>query len=110
MNTEKTKVMIFRKGGIIPNNLAFWYDGARLEIVSQFVYLGLVFTSGRTFSEAQKNLAGQSLKAIFKLNKYLYKFTNIYVKHRLELFDKLILPILNYSSEIWGFHQGNATE
>ena len=55
-------------------------------------------------------LAGQALKAIFKLNKYLYKFTAISVKHKLELFDKLVVPILNYGSEVWGFHNGNAIE
>ena len=50
------------------------------------------------------------MKAIFKLNKYLYKFTAISVKHKLELFDKLVVPILNYGSEVWGFHNGNAIE
>ena len=32
------------------------------------------------------------------------------MKHRLDLFDKLILPILNYSSEVWGFHKANNIE
>ena len=40
---------------------------------------------------------------IFKTNTHLYKFTSISVSHRIELFDKLILPILNYASEVWGF-------
>ena len=55
-------------------------------------------------------MAGQAQKAIFKLNKYLYKFTFVAPKHRLELFDKLISPILNYSCEVWGFCQANAIE
>ena len=55
-------------------------------------------------------LSGQALKAIFKMNKYLYKFTDLSPKHTLELFDKLILPILSYSSEIWGFNKGTQVE
>ena len=50
------------------------------------------------------------MKAIFKLNKYLRKFTTIKIRHKLELFDKLVLPILNYGCETWGFHSGNALE
>ena len=38
------------------------------------------------------------------------KFTFITPKHKLELFDKLISPILNYASEVWGFYQANAIE
>ena len=86
------------------------YNGIPLEIVSQFKYLGIVFTPGGSFSEAQTTLAGQAQKAIFKLNKYLYKFTYITPKHKLELFDKLITPILNYSSAVWGFSHANVIE
>ena len=48
--------------------------------------------------------------AIFKMNKYLNKFTNLPPRHKLELFDKLLSPILNYGSEVWGVVQGNIIE
>ena len=56
------------------------------------------------------DISGQALKAIFKMNKHLYKFTSISVSHRIELFDKLILTILNYASEVWGFVHGEVIE
>ena len=62
------------------------------------------------FHEAQKSLAGQPLKAIFALNKYLHKFTYLKPTHVLGIFDKLITPILNYGSEVWGFHKAPAVE
>ena len=86
--------MIFRKGGRISQRLNFYYNNSIIEIVNKFSYLGIVFTSGGSFSEAQSTLSGQALKAIFKLNKYLYKFTHISVRDKLDLFDKLVLPIL----------------
>ena len=110
INVSKTKVMIFRRGGRLPRDLAFYYEGEPLEIVSKFKYLGIVFTTGGSFSEAQKTLAGQAQKAIFKMNKYLYKFTFLSPRHKLELFDKLIAPILNYGCEVWGFIQADAVE
>ena len=74
LNTDKTKIVVFRKGGILPRNLKFNYNGSELEIVSSFSYLGIVFSTGGSFSNAQATLAGQAQKAIFKLNSYLYKF------------------------------------
>ena len=110
VNINKTKVMVFRKGGALPRNLTFLYNGNELEIVRNFKYLGIIFTAGGSFSETQNTLSGQAQKAIFKMNKYLYRFTFISPKHKLELFDKLVTPILNYGSEVWGFIQGNAIE
>ena len=90
--------MCVRKGGRLPQNIEFIYNNQRIEIVSKFNYLGVVFSSGGSFFNAQHLLADQALKAIFKMNKYLYKFSDITVIHKLDLFDKLVVPILNYSS------------
>lgn len=70
----------------------------------------IVFTSGGSSFETQKTLSGQALKAIFTLNKYLHNFTPLSPAHILDLFDKLITPILNYGSEVWGFHAAKAIE
>lgn len=110
INVSKSKVLVFRKGGMLPRDMTFIYEGAPLEIVKSFKYLGVVFTSGGSFAEAQNTLAGQAQKAIFKLNKYLYKFTFISTKHKLDLFDKLVMPIMNYACEVWGFFQANSIE
>ena len=110
VNVMKTKVMVFRKGGILPKRLTFYYNGETLEIVSRFKYLGVVFTCGGSFADAQSTLSGQAQKAIFTLSKYLHKFTFIPPKHKLDLFDKMILPILNYGSEVWGFGMANSIE
>ena len=100
---KQNKVVIFRKGGARLGNLNFNFHGVSLEIVKSFFYLGVVFSQSGSFGDAQNNLASKAQKAIFKLNKYLYNFPNVTVKHRLDLFDKLIMPILNYSCEVWGF-------
>ena len=56
----------------------------------------------------KKNLSGQALTAIFTLNKYLHSFTPLKPSHILDLFDKLISPILNYG--VWGFHKAKSIE
>lgn len=103
VNTDKTKTMIFRKGGSIPRNTNFTFDGKNIEILRKFVYMGIIFTTGGSFNETHKTLSSQTLKAIFKLNQYLYPFTDLSPKHILDLFDKLVRPILCCGSDVWGF-------
>ncbi|MCG8032789.1 MAG: hypothetical protein JAZ03_11525 [Candidatus Thiodiazotropha taylori] len=110
VNPNKSKIMVFRKGGRLPQNLQFQYGDTVLEITSKFTYLGIVFTSGGSFSEAQATLSGQAQKAIFALNKHLNRFVNVSPSHVLDLFDKLISPILCYASEVWGFSKANSIE
>ena len=110
VNTNKTKVMVFRKGGRLPNDLDFKYKNVSIEIVNKFCYLGVIFTSGGSSFETQKTLSGQALKAVFTLNKYLYNFTALKPSHILELFDRLVSPILNFGSEVWGFYKASSIE
>ena len=74
INAQKTKVVIFRKGGARLGNLNFNFHGVPLEIVKSFSYLGVVFSQSGSFGDVQNNLASKAQKAIFKLNKYLYNF------------------------------------
>jgi len=110
VNVNKTKVIVFRKAGPLARNIQFTYNNENIEIVSNISYLGVVFTSGGSFNQTQITLAGQARKAIFKMKKYLYTITNITVSHQLELFDKLVKPILNYGCEVWGFHKAQNIE
>ena len=97
---EKTKIMGFRKGERLREDLNFIYNNSQIEIVNKFCYLGGVFTAGGSSFETQKTLAGQALNTIFTKNKYLYSFTPLKPSHRLELIDKLVSSILNYECEV----------
>ena len=110
VNINKTKVMIFRKGGGVRKNVSFTYKKEKLEIVNNFKYLGMVFTVGGSFNTTYEALHGQALKAIFRLKGYMVKFPNMSLSHTLDLFDKLIEPILCYGSEVWGMNEANKLE
>ena len=75
--------MCFRKGGPLSRDTQFFYNVNIVEIVYKFTYLGVVFSTSSSFTEAQKTLSGQALKAFFKMNTHLYKFTSISVSHRI---------------------------
>ena len=38
------------------------------------------------------------------------KYTYIHVKYKLELFDRLVMPILNHGSEVLGLHPGKTLD
>ena len=48
------------------------------------------------------------MKEIWNYNTVNFPSISIYTK--LELFDELVLPILNYGSEIWGLTESMAIE
>ena len=95
INTAKTKIMVFRKGGRLPPDMKFYYN-KELDIVNRFVYLGLVFTCRGVYTNAQKTLGEQGRKPVFKLMKYIHSFVYLGPSHCLELFDKLVKPVLMY--------------
>ena len=45
VNLDKTKVMIFRKGGHIAAGEKWFYDGKEMEIVNSYKYLGFTLTT-----------------------------------------------------------------
>ncbi len=102
-NLSKTKVMVFRNGGPLRQNEKWFYNGVRLEVVSAYKYLGSMFTPKLVWSLCQKTLATQALRGLFLITKYNKACDGLPVPLQFELFDKMIAPMLLYSSEIWGF-------
>ena len=45
INLKKTKIMVFRNGGIVKQTEKWLYQGTEIEIVSIYKYLGLYFTT-----------------------------------------------------------------
>ena len=100
VNVDKTKVLIFRKGRL-QRNMHFTYAGTDIEIVSEFNYLGLVFSCGAAFAKATNMLSSKAVKAMNGLFANV-KYIDVPVKTMFNLFDSLVAPILNYACEIWG--------
>ena len=68
--------MVFRKGGRIPTAFSFSYHKCQLEIVNNFIYLCIVFTTGGSLQTATDTLTEQAQKALFTFRKYLHIFVN----------------------------------
>jgi hypothetical protein len=74
----------------------------KLEIVSEFIYLETMFQRTGSFKKNKINLADKASKALYDiLNKG--RVHNLSVSCQLDLFDKIIISMLTYGSEIWGY-------
>jgi hypothetical protein len=98
LNTDKTKVMIFNKGGHPISKYKFKYGTCEILTTQKYCYLGIIFTSSGLFNEAIKSLCDKASKAFFLLRKHNIREN---VKLTLKLFNSLVLPILYYGSEVW---------
>ena len=101
VNMLKTKVLVYRNGGIIKNNEKFFFGKTAIENVSYYKYLGVLFSTRLSWTPAQSLLASQGLKAMYTINKLNYE-CEFPFKVSKELFVKCVLPIITYGSEVWG--------
>ena len=107
INYKKTKILIFGARNI--EKFKFYLDGNLIEIVDNFKYLGVYFSSSRSFLKARRHNNEQARKALYVLNK---RIRNLHfpIDIQLKLFDHTIAPILFYGSEIWGYENVDSIE
>ena len=102
INAEKSKIVVFKKGNQpVPDQWS--YGNETIPVCTRIPYLGLLFSSNGLFSKTQSTLAEQANKAVFHLHRVLVRFKRLPLSAILDLFDKLVTPILCYGCELWGF-------
>ena len=69
VNVDKTKVVIFRKVGVLSRNDFWFYGDTNLEIVDVINYLGLDLSYTGKFSCTQRNIADRGLRAFYALKR-----------------------------------------
>ena len=99
VNLSKTKIVLFNKGGMKITRYKFYLYGEEIEIVQSYCYLGIVFASCGTFTQAIKTLCHKACKALFAL-KNIDTSNNAMLTFK--LFDSLVSPIITYGIEAWG--------
>ena len=102
VNTEKTKIVVFRKGGKKSKDDKWTYNGKNIEVVNSFKYLGCTLSSSGYFNTNIKTNIESARKALFQLKQYFSTNPEVLPSQQLELFNTMIKPIMTYSCEVWG--------
>lgn len=101
--------MVFGSNKRGVRNLHFELNGAVLDIVDHYKYLGVVFSSTGSFNKAREHLISQARKAMHLLYRRIYNL-NLPIDLQLKLFDNTILSILLFNCEVWGYENVNDIE
>ena len=110
VNANKTKIVVFRKGGKLKSSEKWTYCGKFLEIVSSFKYLGCILSITGSFSKNMDGIAVSSRRAIFGLRKLFAKNSEILPSMQIDLFKKMVSPILSFGGEVWGLNAATQLE
>ena len=82
------------------------YNGCNLEVVDDFVYLGVKMNYNGAYKKEQDYATQQGNKSMFSLISKS-RAHNLDLDLQIDLFDNLIQPVLLYGSEIWGAYGCN---
>lgn len=110
VNQDKSKIMVFRRGGRLSGNCLFYFEETPIEVVSEFTYLGVTFTTSGCFGKAARDANIKASFASYKIRSILQKTGIDSDKARITLFKSFLSSTLLYGAEVWGLQQGEEIE
>ena len=97
INTKKSQVMVFNKGGKLLKD-QFFIDGKNLDTVRSYTYLGIDIPTNGSFNPGLAQMNNKAKKAMMPLYTTIMRF-NIPFDKALKLFQTFVEPILLYNAE-----------
>ena len=97
VNKEKTKIIVFRKGGYLSRREKWFYKGNQIEVVNSYCYLGFTFTTMFSATLGNSYLAAKGKKAVYILCKAFQKCKEMTQKTVFNIFQSKVQSILLYS-------------
>ena len=92
--------MVLQKHNSKLQNTNFSLGDQRIDITSEYTYLGLKLPQNTKFNVATQQLSEKAMHALFKIRKQL-DFYHLCPKLAMKIFDGIVFPILLYNSEVW---------
>jgi len=72
VNENKTKVVVFKNGGVLSKHERWHYRNIKLEAINKFCYLGLIFTRQMSMNAMVHELCVKGKRALVSILKSLY--------------------------------------
>ncbi len=103
VNQSKTNVVHFFLKCQPRTNASYTFGIVDLNVVHRYRYLGIVFNEYLDFNvcvDILSDAAGRALGAVIGKSRHL---KDIGFKFFQKPFDKCVLPVWEYESEVWGY-------
>jgi hypothetical protein len=110
LNMSKTKIVVFRRGGRLCRYEQWNYGNDKLLVVSEYNYLGILFSSRLSLTQSCNQLAIKGKRALMEVLRTMSVYGNIPHHIYFKIFDTQIKPILLYGAELWGFQRYEVLE
>ena len=110
VNTDKSKIVHFRHGRSSRTNFEFSIGRNKLEIVSTYKYLGVFMNEKGDYSLNAETLSKGAGRALGGLISKIHNFKQCGFKTYEKLYQSCIIPILDYSSAVWGYSTYQSTD
>ena len=110
VNSDKTKIMVFRKGGHLAKGEQWFLEGTKLEVVNKYKYLGFVFTTKLSVNNALEDLCVKGKQKALHILKAMWSLRTLKTKVFFRMIDAQVVPTLLYSAEIWGLERHKKIE
>ena len=107
---DKSKVVVFRKGGYLAGHDRWHIDNTILEVVSEYSYLGLIFSTRLNNNVMLSRLATRGKIAFCRISSLLNRMNTTSYNILCKMFDAQVQPLLLYGSELWGVNVMSAIE
>jgi hypothetical protein len=99
VNVNKTKVMVVSKDGEKVTKVK--YGEEELECVSQYGYLGTVFSSNGKWEAGVERSRQSGRAALCLLNKHVVWNRNVPIRLKRKVFEAMVKSKLLYEGDIW---------
>ena len=110
VNLDKTKVMVFRKGGHLSKHEKWYYNGQQIENVNSYKYLGYTLTTKLSEDIALREFVGRAKAKVVQIMKSLWSLGSMQLEVFFKLFDAQVRPSLLYAAEVWGVRRFDCME
>ena len=108
VNLDKTKIVIFASRRV-DDYPAFLFGHGLVKVVDEYLYLGITFYRTGHFGRTIDRQISQAARAFYSL---LWRANHMKLSPDfiMDLYQKTVVPILTYGSEVWGFSNIDAME
>jgi hypothetical protein len=110
VNRNKSKIMVFRNGGVLSKYEKWTYDDVSLEVVNRYCYLGFTFSTKLSPTVGVCRLVAKAKTACLMICRAFQNYNTMTKEVFFKLFDSKVKSILLYASEVWGLHRLNSLE
>ena len=104
VNSNKTKILVIKKGRKLSGAEKWYYNGNRLQVVPIVRYLGFFFSFNGQWSQHKKLAIEKALKALYPLISFFYKNKDLPASFFKHLYLSMVEPIILCGAELWSVY------